>query len=143
MGSRCSCPCMLKSPTPDWSLARFGCRCSPCRVVVLQGRVCSGLWGLGSTTAAGSGALTLLGAGLESSAGTLADSGAHHGWGGCPGLRQERSEMRRWCSLTIYHDYTPLAPSSLHMKIQEHVMKSWLQKLFDIQKLHDLSGLRP
>lgn len=94
MGSCSSCPCALMSPSPALE-SRFGCWCSPGRVVVLQGRVCRGLWGLGSTTAAGRSALTLLGAGLESSAGTLADSGAHCSGGGCPGLREEKWEMNR------------------------------------------------
>lgn len=52
-------------------------------------------WGLGSTTAAGRSALTLHGAGLESSASTLADSGAHCGPGGCLGLKERRLEMSR------------------------------------------------
>lgn len=94
MGSCSSCPCapMSSNPALEW---RFGCCCSPCRVVVLQGHVCSGLWGLGSTTAAGRSALTLLGAGPESSAGTLADSGAHCSCGGCTGLREEKWELSR------------------------------------------------
>lgn len=62
---------------------------------MLQGHVCSGLWGLGSTTAAGRSALTLLGAGPESSAGTLADSGVHCSCGGCTGLSEEKWEMSR------------------------------------------------
>ncbi|CAO2586391.1 hypothetical protein LEMLEM_LOCUS4004 [Lemmus lemmus] len=65
IGSCSSCPCALMSSNSTLE-SRFGCCCSPYRVVVLQGHVCSRLWGLGSTTAAGRSALTLLGAGPES-----------------------------------------------------------------------------
>lgn len=102
-----------------------------------------GGWAL-STTAAGRSALTLHGAGLESSASTPADSGAHCGWGGCPGLKKGRLEMSRAVVFEHLLCLDPPPPTSLPATYEysRPCDESWLQKLFDIQTLHDLPGLK-
>jgi hypothetical protein len=57
---------------------------------VLQGHVCSGLWGLGTATAAAMSALILSWGGAGDLNGPHGSQQAHHGQGGSLDMREER-----------------------------------------------------